>query len=124
VLYTTLEPCFLCTAALRHSHVGAVRYAAPDPVWTGIEQLPGLNPNLARRWPRREGPLDGPLPNLSMVLHLISSLERGIGSVVACHQQVRPDLVSIAQGLTAAADDLRSKSLLEALDVLWPQLGA
>src|SRR5919112_4197214 len=31
VLYTTLEPCLLCTAALTHAHVGAVRYAASDP---------------------------------------------------------------------------------------------
>jgi hypothetical protein len=23
-------------AALRHSHVGTVRYAAPDPVWSGV----------------------------------------------------------------------------------------
>ena len=34
-LYTSLEPCFLCTAALRHSHVGVVRFAAPDPMWRG-----------------------------------------------------------------------------------------
>jgi tRNA(Arg) A34 adenosine deaminase TadA len=48
VLYTTLEPCLLCTAALTHAHVGAVRYAASDPLWAGIEELPQLNEHIAR----------------------------------------------------------------------------
>jgi tRNA(adenine34) deaminase len=54
VLYTTLEPCFMCTMALRFSHVATVRYAAPDELWYGVEQFPGINHHLARRWPVRE----------------------------------------------------------------------
>ncbi|HEX5117963.1 MAG TPA: nucleoside deaminase [Pseudonocardiaceae bacterium] len=116
VLYTTLEPCFLCTAALRHSHVGTVRYAAPDPVWAGVTELPGLNEHLARRWTRRDGPLAGPLRDLAATLHLVSAMERGIEAVVDCHQQALPDIVRIARKLTGpTADDLRRLSLSDAL---------
>lgn len=55
-LYTTLEPCLLCSSALIHSHVGHVVYAAPDPMWRGIEDVPAVGGLIAARWARREGP--------------------------------------------------------------------
>ena len=61
VLYTTLEPCLLCTAALIHTHVGQVHFAASDPLWRGLEGLPGLGKHVARSWAERIGPLPGPL---------------------------------------------------------------
>lgn len=76
-LYTTLEPCFLCTAASRHSHIGTIRYAAADPVWRGIDRMPELNEVFARRWSRRTGPLDGPLQTWGALLPLIAAVERG-----------------------------------------------
>jgi len=119
VLHTTLEPCFLCTAAIRHSHIGVVRFAAPDPAWAGIERLPTLNPTFARRWPRRDGPLGGPLQRLAVILHLVSSLERGADAVVDCHQELSPDLVRLARGLVGArAHELRSMSFAEAVELL------
>lgn len=57
VLYTTLEPCLLCTGALVHCHVGEVRYAATDHLWRGLVRLPEINDYVARRWPARVGPL-------------------------------------------------------------------
>lgn len=70
-LYTTLEPCFLCTAALRHSQVGVVRFAAPDPMRRGVERLPHLNDQMARRWTDRDGPLGGHLQIWAAVLPLV-----------------------------------------------------
>ncbi|WP_432841428.1 nucleoside deaminase [Dactylosporangium sp. CA-092794] len=123
VLYSTLEPCFLCTAALRHSHIGAVRFAAPDPMWSGIDQLPTLNQHMARRWARRQGPLGGPLQTLAAVLHLVSALERDIRTVVECHETAMPDALRVARKLAGpAADDLRAMTLPEALTTLWPTL--
>lgn len=123
VLYSTLEPCFLCTAALRHSHVGAVRFAAPDPTWVRIDQLPRLNFHIARRWPRRHGPLGGPLQRLAVVLHLVSALERHARSIVDSHQQVMLQTVRFAWELAGpAADDLRTRPLIEALGLLWARL--
>jgi tRNA(adenine34) deaminase len=123
VLYSSLEPCFLCTAALRHSHIGTVRYAAADPLWHGIDRLPSLNPYLARRWPRREGPAGRPLCDLAAVLHLVSAVERGVQAVVDCHADVMPEVVRLALELAGPpADDLRRLPLAAALDQLWPRL--
>jgi tRNA(Arg) A34 adenosine deaminase TadA len=35
-IYSTFEPCFMCTSALMHYRVRQVRFAAPDPVWVGM----------------------------------------------------------------------------------------
>jgi tRNA(Arg) A34 adenosine deaminase TadA len=75
ILYTTLEPCFLCTMALRFSHVGTVRYAAPDATWYGIEKLQQVNHHVARRWTRRDGPSGGWLQEFSLLLNHISAIE-------------------------------------------------
>lgn len=80
-LYTTLEPCLLCSSALLHTHVRHVLYAAPDPYWTGIEHVPGVGGQIGARWARREGPAAAPLAafstllmNLWAVLHAPSDL--------------------------------------------------
>ncbi|WPO76760.1 nucleoside deaminase [Streptomyces sp. KN37] len=70
-LFTTLEPCLLCSGALIHAHVGTVVYAAPDPLWHGIEQVPSVGGTIAARWVRREGPDPGPLAVFgAMLMHL------------------------------------------------------
>jgi hypothetical protein len=43
------------------TRLGVVRFAAPDPMWQGIERLPHLYDQMARRWTDREGPLGGHL---------------------------------------------------------------
>ncbi|MFE1315703.1 nucleoside deaminase [Streptomyces sp. NPDC058755] len=68
VLFTTLEPCLLCSGALLHAHVGTVVYAAADPLWRGIEQVPSVGGAIAARWTRREGPAQGPLSVFGAVL--------------------------------------------------------
>jgi tRNA(Arg) A34 adenosine deaminase TadA len=122
-LYSTLEPCFLCTAALRHSHVGVVRFAAADPMWTGIEGLPDLNDQMARRWTRREGPLDGPLRTWAALLPLISAVERGSLSVQRQHATTEPQVLALACAWAGAtADHLRTLDLDAALTQAWPTL--
>jgi tRNA(Arg) A34 adenosine deaminase TadA len=122
-LYTTLEPCFLCTAALRHSHVGVVRFAAPDPMWRGIERLPELNDQMARRWTRREGPLDGHLQTWAALLPLVSSVERGVQSVQQQHAATMPEVLSLAREWAGArADRLRALDLDSAMMQAWPML--
>jgi tRNA(Arg) A34 adenosine deaminase TadA len=82
-LWTTLEPCLLCLSAVVLSHVGTVRYAAPDPLWHGLDGLPQLNAQAARRWPVRIGPLSGPVAALCALLPLIWALRRSPDGVVA-----------------------------------------
>jgi tRNA(Arg) A34 adenosine deaminase TadA len=122
VLYTTLEPCLLCTAALRMSHVGTVRFAAEDPLWHGIDQIPELNHNLARRWTRREGPLTGPLHMWAAALPVVSSVERGIAVVIEGYRKARPDVLELAGKLASRAEAFRRMYLDEALETVWADL--
>src|SRR4051794_29736227 len=62
VLYTSLEPCLLCTAALTHTHVGQVRFAAADPLWRGLQRLPQPNKNIPPRGGGPPRPLSPPPP--------------------------------------------------------------
>lgn len=125
VLYTTLEPCLLCTAALTHAHVGAVRYAASDPLWAGIEQLPRLNQHIARRWPDRQGPLSGPLAGWGGLLPLAWSLARAAdGPVARAYEQTAPPLLQLARVLVGSGEivALRRLPLAQALHQIWPRL--
>ncbi len=125
VLYTTLEPCLLCTAALIHAHVGAVRYAASDPLWAGIEQLPRLNEHIARRWPDRQGPRRGPLACWGGLLPLIWSLGRAPhGPAARAYEQTAPQLLQLARVLIGSGEivALRQLPLAQALDQIWPRL--
>jgi tRNA(adenine34) deaminase len=120
-LYTTLEPCFLCTAALRHSHVGVVRFAAPDPMCAGVERLPDLNDQMARRWTRRAGPLGGHLQTWAALLPVISAVERGVQSVQQRYAVAVPEVLSLArQWAGAKADRLRDLDLDAALRQACP----
>jgi len=115
VLYSTLEPCLLCSAALRFSHIGTVRFAAEDPFWTGMDRVPDASENIARRWTRREGPLDSPLRTLGAVLPLISSVERGAGLVIDCHERQMPEILRLAERLVGEpAARLRTLTLDQA----------
>jgi tRNA(adenine34) deaminase len=122
-LYSTLEPCFLCTAALRHSHVGVVRYAAPDPMWHGVERLPELNEQLARWWTDRRGPLDGHLQTWAALLPLVAAVERGVRSIEDCHAAAMPRVLALARDWAGGtADRLRALDLDSALTQAWPDV--
>lgn len=124
VLYTTLEPCLLCTAALVHCHVGEVRYAAADPRWHGIERLPELNEQVARRWPARIGPLSGPLAVWAAVLPLLWAVDRSpTGVSAAAHELQTPAVLGLARHLSQTRPPvLERDSLSDALETLWSSL--
>jgi tRNA(Arg) A34 adenosine deaminase TadA len=124
VLYTTLEPCLLCSAALRLSRVGVVRFAAEDPLWYGMDRVPEVNHNVARRWTEREGPLDGPLRTWAALLPLVSAVERGTDVVLAGYADAQPEILVLAQKLAPRANELRRLHLDEALDSVWADVTA
>jgi tRNA(adenine34) deaminase len=120
-LLTTLEPCLLCSAAARMSHLGRVEFAAADPVWRGVERLPELNPHIARRWPARVGPADGPLSQWAALLPLVTNLEAGKrGAVVDQYWSELPQLMAVAQRIAGGGHlaALREHSLLDALEAV------
>lgn len=53
-LYTTVEPCIMCTSAAIAMRVARVRYAASDPVFDGLEDLLAMHSYMDGRMPDRE----------------------------------------------------------------------
>lgn len=124
-LWTTLEPCLLCVSAAIISHVGMVRFAAPDPLWTGIEQVRDLNAQAGRRWPERHGPLDGPIAAFCALLPLVWFFGRqGGGAAVRAYEADHAGLVALARHLSADAtlDPFGGRSVEAVLEYLWPDL--
>jgi tRNA(Arg) A34 adenosine deaminase TadA len=122
VLYTTLEPCLLCTAALRISHVGTVRFGAEDPLWYGLDRIPAINRNLARRWTRREGPLTGHLRVWAAVIPLISTVTRIPQLVVEAYAGEPAAILEVAHKLAPRVEELRLLPLDLALEAAWDDL--
>jgi tRNA(Arg) A34 adenosine deaminase TadA len=52
-LYTTVEPCMMCMAAIIGVRVGRVRYATKDPVFDGLAAALATHPYCADRIPER-----------------------------------------------------------------------
>jgi tRNA(Arg) A34 adenosine deaminase TadA len=131
-LYTTLEPCFLCRAAIILSRIGHVRYAGRDLLREGLERIPELNPYVRRRWPQWEGPLKGPLAIWSMLLLLMESLLmeslRSLpdGFVVQVHEAAMPELVDLGRILLESGElaALTTETLDDALGAVWPRLAS
>jgi tRNA(Arg) A34 adenosine deaminase TadA len=127
VLYVTLEPCFLCAAAVAMSHVGSVWFAGEDPVWRFVSALGDFHPMLRDRWYRQRGPMPGPFGAWAALLPLIERLARDpTGPRVEAFEMSAPTLVTLATEI-AAADQLRDfmgLSLTEALSEVWSTLSA
>jgi tRNA(adenine34) deaminase len=120
-LLTTLEPCFMCTAALRMNRVGTVEFAAADPLWRDIERVTEVNPHIARRWTRRMGPMEAPLRDWAALLHLIRYPEtEDTGVVVDEYRSAMPGLMALAQQLVAGdhLETLRKVPLAEAFGIV------
>lgn len=99
-IWSTLEPCFMCTAAVFHSHVGRIRFAAADPVMVGIERLPEISGWIANRWPERIGPVDGGAASFAGVLPLVWALQRDRnGEIARAYEQRAPSLWARANEL-------------------------
>ncbi|MET7337128.1 nucleoside deaminase [Nonomuraea sp. NPDC005650] len=102
VLYTTLQPCSLCTTAVIHCSIGTVRYAAADPLWAGLEALPELNEHVARKWPTWDGPLTSPLSAWQVLCSALFQLRRSQDTpALRAHERHNPDIVRLARTITA-----------------------
>jgi tRNA(Arg) A34 adenosine deaminase TadA len=124
-LWTTLEPCLMCASAVVLSHVGSLRYAAADPLWSGIDRLPSLNAQVARRWPIRSGPVPGPVGAFCALLPLVWAMRRKPEGVVA-RAYAEHDPAMLALGRRCLQDrtleELSATSVEEALQLLWTDL--
>jgi tRNA(Arg) A34 adenosine deaminase TadA len=121
-LYTTLEPCLLCTSALRIARIGTVRYAAADAVWAGVDDIPHvLTSRAARLWTKREGPLDGVLARWSGAMHAYWFLENAPDTLDGPEPLAEPYLVEIAGRLAEVGvfdDEVHEDALRRAMPLL------
>ncbi len=119
-LWSTLEPCFLCSAAAAHSHVGSLRFAAADPLMSGVERLPELNSWMESRWPSRTGPEeDQQLAAVAALLHLTWNIARRSDGVVArAYAEADPALLEVARDLDRSKSLQNAFSLEEAFETI------
>lgn len=106
-LYTTTEPCPLCTGAIRVAKIGAVRYAARDTVGGSIALL-AATPFMRRGGVRVAGPERADLEALVAALHVEFSLHEGVPARVAhlldCWEPVIPDGVALGRTLHTSGE--------------------
>jgi len=125
VVYTTLQPCFLCSAAAAMSRVTSVWFAGHDPVWHFVHGLGDVDPMLRERWYELHGPLAGPVGSWASLLPLVDRLERNpSGLRLDAFEAESPDLVRFARELVSAGrvEPLRMMTLDEAVAEVWPAL--
>lgn len=120
ILYTTLHPCPMCLGAVVVARVGQVRFAALDPTWLGIEQLPGLNDEVRRRWPAIIGPLNGPLGEWAAILPCLNTS----GSLIRAMETVAPRRVECARAVMRRLGSETSlpQTAGHALEYVWDLL--
>ncbi len=102
-LYTTLEPCFMCSATITGTyHIPRVVFAAHDPWWHGLHEALREHPVTARSLPQREH-LGGPYGVLGYLLPVAAILEQGPGPLDA-HERFAPARLALAQRVVERGD--------------------
>jgi tRNA(Arg) A34 adenosine deaminase TadA len=126
-LWSTQQPCVLCSAAAVMSFVGNVRFLAFDPVFSGIERMPDLNDWLDRYWPNYEGPTgDDRWVVSAMLFQLYAAASKNpTGEVMEENRRVEPETAQLceriveqrlwSQGVNSARD---------ALGLVWKSIQA
>jgi tRNA(Arg) A34 adenosine deaminase TadA len=126
-LWTTLEPCPLCSIAIVMANVGSVVFAARDRLWRGISRLTEVNEFIASNWPARRGPLRGPVSVFCELLPLFWFLDRKPnGTVIQNYETSHPRLLTLAKTLREDVPftELKARDLHAVLSHLWSDLEA
>ncbi|MDH3260705.1 MAG: nucleoside deaminase [Acidimicrobiia bacterium] len=124
-IWTTLEPCLLCMSAIVTSHVGVVRFAAPDPLWLGLDRLREVNAQADKHWPERIGPMTGPMAAFCAMLPMVWFFRnQGGGAANRAYESDHAGLVDLAQRLAGenTLDVLGGEPVEAVLERLGPDL--
>jgi tRNA(adenine34) deaminase len=133
VLYTTTEPCPLCTGAIRMAKIGTVHYAARDAAAGSIALL-GATPFMRRGGVRACGPERADLEAIITAMHVEFSLHDGILErstyLFDCWEPIIPDGVALGRALHASGELRRLgaaavpiAAVIDRLAALLPQPG-
>jgi tRNA(Arg) A34 adenosine deaminase TadA len=102
-LYTTLEPCLMCSATITGTYkIPRVLFAAHDPPLDGLEEALRQHPVTARSLPQREH-LRGPYSVLAYVLPKVAVLQRGRVPQPA-NERLTPARLGLARQLLERGD--------------------
>ncbi len=106
-LYTTTEPCPLCTGAIRMTKIGAVRYAARDSA-AGSVALLEATPFMRRGGVRVVGPERADLEAIITAMHVEFSLHDGLLErstyLFDCWEPIMPAGVALGRALHASGE--------------------
>jgi tRNA(adenine34) deaminase len=127
-IYTSLEPCLMCAATMVMVNIGAVFYAAPDPLFEGIHDALGAHSFCAGRLPVREGPLPGPVGMFARILPLtVLAFWEKTNDALEAHRRMAPSVVALASEIGAGGrlSDVVSAGgdVVDAMASVWNQLG-
>jgi tRNA(adenine34) deaminase len=126
-IYTTFEPCYMCTSALLFYQVDRVCFASFDPVWAGMHEWLSTAPWATRREARHEH-LGGELGALGYVLHVSRLVTVAPRHVIEAHQRAigplfdRATDAAVMRSLTELGADGASTTAADAFELLWPDL--
>ncbi|MFN3256129.1 MAG: nucleoside deaminase [Ilumatobacter sp.] len=122
-LYSTLEPCLMCSATAIQLNVEHVHFAASDEFFGDLDDLWTHHQYTRTRRPGRTGPLDGMLARFARLLPLAFTLRTLPDSTAARVARTRePELASLADRL-APGGDLDDVWLAARVDDAIDQLG-
>jgi tRNA(adenine34) deaminase len=124
-LYVTLEPCFLCAAAMAMSHIPVVRFAGEDPMWRFVQALPESHPVLRDRWPQIVGPMPGFLGAFATLLPILERLRRNPAGLRVIHYELaNPALLAIGRRIIKdeQLDAFVALSIDRAYEQVWQAL--
>lgn len=124
-LYTTLEPCFMCSATITGTYkIPRVLFAAQDPPLDGLQEALRRHPVIARSLPQRER-LRGPFSVLAYVLPKVAILGYGRTPQPA-NERLAPARLGLARHLLERGDLRRlaqdASGPQDVASALWPDL--
>jgi hypothetical protein len=126
-IYSTFEPCYMCTSTIFIYRVDRVFFATPDPVWTGMHEWLATAPWASRRETRHEL-LGGEVGALGYVLHVSRLVTVAPPHVIEAHQGAGGRLFdhvadgSALRALSELSAAGASTTAADALELLWDDL--
>jgi tRNA(adenine34) deaminase len=122
-VYSTLEPCPLCTGAITVALRGriTVGYASPDPIGGGLGAIGATRIGQSREW--RIEKLGGPFAVLAELLHAVCMIAVRPTGRTARHYAVSPwhPLIESQGPLITQARD-RRQSVEQIVATMWPAI--
>ena len=125
-LYTTLEPCLMCSATAMQLKVAHVHFAAADEFYAGMDELWGKHSVTAERRAPTTGPFDNQLAGFARLLPMMFTIKELPGRrAEQLARSTHPGLAALADRLagdTAWGEIQKSGTCHRALGHLWSDL--